>query len=144
VGPKPQKSPPTERGTPRSMSATKNAMPSPSDGREIREPAGACRARSPGPRSPDRAEEQGANRQNSLGGRPLCGRKNFEREAVSGERDLMRDALKRAMGEAPLSRIQQQFNQEVERVANSAGVSCCMGRSFTTDEMIAWSATTSA
>ncbi len=41
--------------------------------------------------------------------------RNFEREAVSDERELMRDALKRAMGEAPFSRIQQQFDQAVER-----------------------------
>ena len=64
--------------------------------------------------------------------------KNFEREAVSNERDLMRDALKRAMGEAPLSRIQQEFNREIEgggliRKESRSGI----GRSFTTDEMIA-------
>jgi hypothetical protein len=41
--------------------------------------------------------------------------KNFERNAVSGERDLMRDGLRRAMGEAPLARIQQQLNQEIEQ-----------------------------
>jgi conjugative relaxase-like TrwC/TraI family protein len=63
--------------------------------------------------------------------------KNFEREAVTDERELMRDALKRAMGEAPLSRIQQQLNQEVEnggliQKESRSGV----GRSFTTDEMI--------
>jgi len=50
--------------------------------------------------------------------------KNFERQAVSEERELMRDALKRAMGEAPLSRIQRESH-------------AAMGRSFTTDEMIA-------
>lgn len=64
--------------------------------------------------------------------------RNFEREAVSEERELMRDALKRAMGEAPLSRIQQQFKQELEhggliqRESHTA-----VGRNFTTDEMIA-------
>ena len=64
--------------------------------------------------------------------------KNFEREAVSGERELMRDALKRAMGEAPLWRIQQQFNQEVEHGALIQRESqAAIGRSFTTDEMIA-------
>jgi ATP-dependent exoDNAse (exonuclease V) alpha subunit len=50
----------------------------------------------------------------------------------------MRDALKRAMGEAPLSRIQQEFNREIEgggliRKESRSGI----GRSFTTDEMIA-------
>ena len=64
--------------------------------------------------------------------------KNFEREAVSGERELMRDALKRAMGEAPLWRIQQQFNQEVEHGGLIQREShAAIGRSFTTDEMIA-------
>ena len=50
----------------------------------------------------------------------------------------MRDALKRAMGEAPLSRIQQQFNQEVEHGGLIQREShAAIGRSFTTDEMIA-------
>src|SRR5215469_17008720 len=56
--------------------------------------------------------------------------KNFEREAVSVERDLMRDALKRAMGEAPLWRVQQQFNQEVENGGLVQKDSRCTGRSF--------------
>jgi conjugative relaxase-like TrwC/TraI family protein len=64
--------------------------------------------------------------------------KNFEREAVSDERELMRDALKRAMGEASVRRIQQQLNQDVEdggliQRESPGGV----GRSFTTHEMIA-------
>jgi conjugative relaxase-like TrwC/TraI family protein len=64
--------------------------------------------------------------------------KNFEREAVSDERELMRDALKRAMGEAPLWKIQQQFNQEVEHGGLIQQESpTAVGRSFTTDEMIA-------
>ena len=63
--------------------------------------------------------------------------KNFEREAVSDERELMRDALKRAMGEAPVSRIQQQFDQAVENGGLIQKESLGIGRSFTTDEMIA-------
>jgi len=63
--------------------------------------------------------------------------RNFEREAVSNERELMRDALKRAMGEAPLSRIQHRFNQEVEHGGLIQKESPGIGRSFTTDEMIA-------
>jgi conjugative relaxase-like TrwC/TraI family protein len=64
--------------------------------------------------------------------------KNFEREAVSDERELMRDALKRAMGEAPVWRIQQQLNQEVDDgglIQRESPNS--VGRSFTTQEMIA-------
>ena len=63
--------------------------------------------------------------------------RNFEREAVSDERELMRDALKRAMGEAPFSRIQQQFDQAVEDGGLIQKESHGIGRSFTTDEMIA-------
>ncbi len=63
--------------------------------------------------------------------------KNFEREAVSDERDLMKDALKRAMGEAPFSRIQQQLDQVVGDGGLIRKESLGIGRSFTTDEMIA-------
>jgi conjugative relaxase-like TrwC/TraI family protein len=63
--------------------------------------------------------------------------RNFEREAVSDERELMRDALKRAMGEAPFSRIQQQFDQAVENGDLIQKEAHGIGRSFTTDEMIA-------
>jgi ATP-dependent exoDNAse (exonuclease V) alpha subunit len=64
--------------------------------------------------------------------------KNFEREAVSDERELMRDALKRAMGKAPLWKIQQQFNREVEHGGLIQRESqAAVGRNFTTDEMIA-------
>jgi conjugative relaxase-like TrwC/TraI family protein len=62
--------------------------------------------------------------------------RNFEREAVSDERELMRDALKRAMGEAPFSRIQQQFDQAVEDGALIQREARGIGRTFTTDEMI--------
>jgi tRNA A37 threonylcarbamoyladenosine biosynthesis protein TsaE len=64
--------------------------------------------------------------------------KNFEREAVSDERDLMRDALRRSMGEAPISRVRQEFEREIEdrsllrKDQDRSGPS----RSFTTDEMI--------
>ena len=64
--------------------------------------------------------------------------KNFERNAVSGERDLMRDGLRRAMGEAPLARIQQQLNREIEQGGLIQKESHHgTGRSFTTNEMIA-------
>jgi conjugative relaxase-like TrwC/TraI family protein len=64
--------------------------------------------------------------------------KNFERQAVTDERELMRDTLKRAMGEAPLTQIRQQFNQEIENGGliprhEHRG----HDRAFTTDEMIA-------
>jgi conjugative relaxase-like TrwC/TraI family protein len=64
--------------------------------------------------------------------------RNFERQAVADERDLMRDTLKRAMGEAPLSAVQQRFSTEIahggllEKEQGQTGE-----RAFTTPEMIA-------
>lgn len=63
--------------------------------------------------------------------------KNFEREAVVEERDLLRDALRRSMGDADFSQIRTEFNKrihagefiETERLGAS-------GRAFTTQEMI--------
>ncbi|HTC92482.1 MAG TPA: MobF family relaxase [Terriglobales bacterium] len=64
--------------------------------------------------------------------------KNFEREAVSDERGLLRDALKRAMGEASLGEIRQELDREIVegeliRVERQAGAP---SQAFTTDEMI--------
>ena len=115
----------------------RNAAPPPGDGGKIRESARACCARSQVPRSTRRTEEPGANRRIVHEAVRYAVEKDFEREAVKDERELMRDALKRAMGEAPLSGIQQQLHQEIEtggliQKESRSGV----GRSFTTDEMI--------
>ncbi len=64
--------------------------------------------------------------------------KNFEREAVTDERDLFQDALKRSMGEASLEQLRSQFAARIEQgeliqVANPTGAP---GRAFTTAEMI--------
>jgi conjugative relaxase-like TrwC/TraI family protein len=64
--------------------------------------------------------------------------KNFERQSVSGERELMRDALKRSMGETTLSQLQQEFQKQIEqgeliqRQPDEARIS----PEFTTQEMI--------
>src|SRR5205807_1772372 len=64
--------------------------------------------------------------------------KNFEREAVTDERDLMRDALRRSMGEISSEKIRQEFEQDVasgsliKKEQEHAGPS----RSFTSQEMI--------
>ncbi|HEV3037252.1 MAG TPA: MobF family relaxase [Candidatus Angelobacter sp.] len=64
--------------------------------------------------------------------------RNFERQSVSGERELMRDALKRTMGETTLSQLQQEFQKQIEhgeliqRQPDEARIS----REFTTQEMI--------
>ena len=64
--------------------------------------------------------------------------KNLEREAVTDERDLLRDTLKRSMGEASFEEVRTGFNQrigageliEAERAEHEPG------RKFTTEEMI--------
>jgi conjugative relaxase-like TrwC/TraI family protein len=66
--------------------------------------------------------------------------RNFEREAVSDERAILRDALKRSMGESTLSEVKAQLAKriesgqliEVERNTGSAG------RTFTTSQMVAY------
>lgn len=65
--------------------------------------------------------------------------KNFERDAVSDERDLMRDALRRSMGESPVGEIRQQFEHEIEqrKLLQTDQDQSRPSRSFTTDEMIA-------
>jgi conjugative relaxase-like TrwC/TraI family protein len=64
--------------------------------------------------------------------------RNFEREAVVDERDLMRDALRRSMGEATFANVKSEFDRRVNSgdlidVEKEAGAP---GRMFTTQEMI--------
>jgi conjugative relaxase-like TrwC/TraI family protein len=62
--------------------------------------------------------------------------RNLEREAVSEERDLLRDALKRSMGEATLGEVKVEFEKRVQSGAFIGTSSRTPGRAFTTDEMI--------
>ena len=64
--------------------------------------------------------------------------KNLEREAVSDERELMRDALKRSMGDASLGEVRAEFNKRVEagELIEAARAEHQPGRAFTTEEMI--------
>jgi conjugative relaxase-like TrwC/TraI family protein len=64
--------------------------------------------------------------------------KNLEREAVADERDLMRDGLKRSMGDATLEEVRAGFNQRIERgeLIETARAAHEPGRKFTTEEMI--------
>jgi conjugative relaxase-like TrwC/TraI family protein len=64
--------------------------------------------------------------------------KNLEREAVADERELMRDALKRSMGDATFGEVKTEFEKRVQagefiEVSNRAP-----GRAFTTAEMIGY------
>jgi conjugative relaxase-like TrwC/TraI family protein len=63
--------------------------------------------------------------------------RNFERKAVADERELMRDTLKRAMGEAPLHSVQERFRKEIEH-GGLLPKQIAAGRepAFTTPEMI--------
>jgi conjugative relaxase-like TrwC/TraI family protein len=63
--------------------------------------------------------------------------KNLEREAVAEERDLMRDALKRSMGEASLEEVRAEFGNRIERgeLIEAARAEHEPGRAFTTVEM---------
>ncbi|MHB8527720.1 MAG: MobF family relaxase [Candidatus Acidiferrales bacterium] len=64
--------------------------------------------------------------------------RNLEREAVVEERELLRDALRRSMGETALSEVKSEFEKRINagefiEVEKRAGAP---GRSFTTREMI--------
>jgi conjugative relaxase-like TrwC/TraI family protein len=65
--------------------------------------------------------------------------RNIEREAVVDERELMRDALRRGMGEATFREIQQNFDQRLrsgEFIEVSQERPGAAGRTFTTQEML--------
>jgi conjugative relaxase-like TrwC/TraI family protein len=66
--------------------------------------------------------------------------RNLEREAVTDERALLRDALKRSMGEATFHEVKDEFTKRVEsrefiEVEKKTGAP---GRAFTTGEMIGY------
>src|SRR5947209_19349592 len=64
--------------------------------------------------------------------------KNLEREAVAEERELLRDALKRSMGDATVAEVKAEFEKRVQAgefiETNKRGP----GRAFTTSEMIGY------
>ncbi len=64
---------------------------------------------------------------------------NYEREAVVDERVLMRDALRRGMGEATFAQVRAEFETRTERgeFHQLTGSKHATGRSFTTPETIA-------
>ncbi|MGA8221030.1 MAG: MobF family relaxase [Candidatus Acidiferrales bacterium] len=66
--------------------------------------------------------------------------RNLEREAVVEERDLLRDALRRSMGEAALTEVRSEFEKRVNAgefigIEKKTGAP---GRAFTTREMIGY------
>jgi conjugative relaxase-like TrwC/TraI family protein len=64
---------------------------------------------------------------------------NFEREAVTDERTLMRDALRRGMGETTFAHIRSEFHSREQRgdFTEIEGRKHATGRSFSTPETIA-------
>jgi conjugative relaxase-like TrwC/TraI family protein len=64
--------------------------------------------------------------------------RNFEREAVVGERHLLRDGLKLAMGEVPLADLRGEMNRRLDagEFLVAAAASGVPGRAFTTREML--------
>lgn len=62
--------------------------------------------------------------------------RNMEREAVADERELMRDGLKRSMGEATFAEVKAQFEKRVESGELIEIDKRGPGRAFTTGEML--------
>src|SRR5713226_2807559 len=62
--------------------------------------------------------------------------KNLEREAVAEERELLRDALKRSMGDARVSEVKAEFEKRVQSGEFIETSNRAPGRAFTTSEMI--------
>jgi conjugative relaxase-like TrwC/TraI family protein len=61
--------------------------------------------------------------------------RNLEREAVVDERALMRDALKRSMGQASFEEVRSHFEERVQK-GDLIELKAPIGRSFTTPEMV--------
>src|SRR5580704_4253728 len=64
--------------------------------------------------------------------------KNLERHAVTDERELMRDALKRSMGEASLAELRERFEKRVQSGSLIEVESKSPARAFTTEQMIGY------
>src|SRR6267378_1345884 len=62
--------------------------------------------------------------------------KNLEREAVAEERELLRDALKRSMGDATVAEVKAEFEKRVQAGEFIETSNRAPGRAFTTSEMI--------
>src|SRR6267378_4774744 len=62
--------------------------------------------------------------------------KNLERDAVAEERDLLRDALKRSMGDATVAGVRAEFEKRVQTGDFIETSNRAPGRAFTTEEMI--------
>jgi conjugative relaxase-like TrwC/TraI family protein len=64
--------------------------------------------------------------------------KNLERHAVADERELMRDALKRSMGETNFAEVRERFEKRVQSGDLIEVESKSPARAFTTEQMIGY------
>ena len=64
--------------------------------------------------------------------------KNLERQSVVDERDLMRDSLRRSMGEADFAEVRDRFEKRVESRGLIGVESAGPARAFTTEQMIGY------
>src|SRR5580658_6086677 len=64
--------------------------------------------------------------------------KNLERHAVTDEREMMRDSLKRSMGEASFAEIRDRFDKRVQSGDLIEVESKSPARAFTTEQMIGY------
>jgi conjugative relaxase-like TrwC/TraI family protein len=64
--------------------------------------------------------------------------KNFERQAVADERDLMRDSLRHSMGYATFKDVHERFEDRVSSRELIERENRSPGRAFTTDKMIGY------
>ena len=100
----------------------------------------------------NRVVQEARDRANSMERKPLAATpervqeavsfaksRNFEREAVTDERDIMRDALRRGMGDLTYSQVRGHFEQRVTsgEFQITPGQKHETGRQFTTREAIA-------
>ena len=94
-----------------------------------RESARTASEQTPHPNSPERVQEAVT----------FAKSRNFEREAVTDERDIMRDALRRGMGDLTYSQVRDNFEQRqaTGEFQRAPGQKHDTGRQFTTREAIA-------
>jgi conjugative relaxase-like TrwC/TraI family protein len=100
----------------------------------------------------DRVVQEAKDRANGMEQRPVgpahervqeavtfAKNRNFEREAVTDERDILRDALRRGMGELTYPRVRENFEQRQAsgEFQQTTGQKHETGRQFTTREAIA-------
>jgi hypothetical protein len=62
--------------------------------------------------------------------------KNLEREAVADERELLRDAVKRSMGDATVAAVKAEFEKRVQSGEFIETSNRGLDRAFTAEEMI--------